>query len=289
MILTPEQQAAVRRQGQDVCVVAGPGSGKTTVLVERYAWLVAEQGLRPDEILAITFTEKAAHEIKHRLALRFASDAEVKHQIERAPVSTIHGFCARLLRRHAIAAGRPLVALLLLILVAQAQVHATGAKSATDIEYIRLGSETMVRFPTIDLIDDPGDGPEVAMLLVELHYAIRPSIKAKTATINILASSLNGFLFDEGHELTLTIDGTKFPLGEMHPDLHKEETIPGSKLVNHSEALILTIPYESFAPLLQAKNANIRIGKRKFGLSGAMRKKLREYAAQITDWQENIE
>ena len=85
--------------------MAGPGSGKTTVLVERYAWLIAEKQMKPQQILAITFTEKAAHEIKQRLAARFRGQPEIKNEIERAPVATIHGFCARLLRRFAIAAG----------------------------------------------------------------------------------------------------------------------------------------------------------------------------------------
>jgi len=105
LTLTPEQQGAVTRAGQDVCVVAGPGSGKTTVLVERYAWLISARQLRPLDILAITFTEKAAHEIKSRLAGRFQHDPAMKKEIERAPVATIHGYCARLLRRFAIAAG----------------------------------------------------------------------------------------------------------------------------------------------------------------------------------------
>jgi ATP-dependent helicase/nuclease subunit A len=105
VILTPEQLRAVTRWGQDACVVAGPGSGKTTVLVERYAWLLTEKSLQPHQILAITFTEKAAHEIKQRLAARFRGDTALQQQIERAPVATIHGFCARLLRRFAIAAG----------------------------------------------------------------------------------------------------------------------------------------------------------------------------------------
>lgn len=86
-------------------MVAGPGSGKTTVLVERYAWLLQEKSLTPQQILAITFTEKAAHEIKQRLAARFRADPALRPQIERAPVATMHGYCARLLRRFAIAAG----------------------------------------------------------------------------------------------------------------------------------------------------------------------------------------
>ena len=105
---TDDQRRAVERTGQDVCVVAGPGSGKTRVLIERFAWLVEEQGVDPARILAITFTEKAANEIKERLIERFASRcriAELREAIERAWVSTIHGFCARLLRENAIAAG----------------------------------------------------------------------------------------------------------------------------------------------------------------------------------------
>jgi ATP-dependent helicase/nuclease subunit A len=88
-----------------VCVVAGPGSGKTSVLIERFVWLVREQGVSPAQILAITFTERAANEIKTRLVNAFAGEPELREAIERAYVSTIHGFCARLLREHAITAG----------------------------------------------------------------------------------------------------------------------------------------------------------------------------------------
>src|SRR5438876_2832350 len=105
--MTPAQQEAVRRTGQDVCVVAGPGSGKTRVLIERFAWLVEERGVDPARILAITFTEKAATEIKERLIERFLANPARREAIERAWVSTIDGFCARLLREHAIAAGLP--------------------------------------------------------------------------------------------------------------------------------------------------------------------------------------
>jgi len=102
--LSPEQTQAARRTGQDVCVSAGPGSGKTRVLVERFRWLV-EQGVSPLRILAITFTEKAAAEIKGRLVRAFAHRPDIRRQVERAHVSTIHAFCARLLREHALEAG----------------------------------------------------------------------------------------------------------------------------------------------------------------------------------------
>ena len=74
--LSEEQIAAVRRTGQDACVVAGPGSGKTRVLVERFAWLVEERSVDPARILAITFTEKAARMMKRRLVTRFEKLAE---------------------------------------------------------------------------------------------------------------------------------------------------------------------------------------------------------------------
>lgn len=90
--------------GQDKCVVAGPGSGKTTVLVERFRNLVGS-GVRAHRILAITFTEKAAAQIKEKIGRTFAGDTTVRHDLECAYISTVHGFCARLLRENAIAAG----------------------------------------------------------------------------------------------------------------------------------------------------------------------------------------
>ncbi|MGH9673967.1 MAG: UvrD-helicase domain-containing protein [Bryobacteraceae bacterium] len=102
---SPEQTRAARRSGQDVCVVAGPGSGKTSVLIERFRWLVENEGVSPHRVLAITFTEKAAAEIRQRLSARFEDSPAMRQSVARAWVSTIHGFCARLLRDHAAAAG----------------------------------------------------------------------------------------------------------------------------------------------------------------------------------------
>jgi ATP-dependent helicase/nuclease subunit A len=89
---------------QDACVVAGPGSGKTTVLIERFRGLVAS-GVSPLRILAITFTEKATNQMRERLTEAFADRADLILQIHRAYVSTVHGFCTRLLRENAILAG----------------------------------------------------------------------------------------------------------------------------------------------------------------------------------------
>ncbi len=105
MELSAEQIAAVERSGQDVCVVAGPGSGKTRVLVERFAWLVERRDVDPTRILAITFTEKAATMMKRKLVERFAHRQDLRERVERAWVATIDAFCARLLRENAIEAG----------------------------------------------------------------------------------------------------------------------------------------------------------------------------------------
>ena len=106
MDFTPRQLDAIdiAKAGQDTCVVAGPGSGKTRVLVERYRRLV-ESGVPPRHILAITFTEKAARNMKERLAESFREMPERRRELEQANVSTIHGFCARLLRENSVAAG----------------------------------------------------------------------------------------------------------------------------------------------------------------------------------------
>jgi ATP-dependent helicase/nuclease subunit A len=103
---TPDQLDAidVTRRHMDTCVVAGPGSGKTTVLVAYFQGLV-EAGVDPLRILAITFTEKAAANMRAKLVEAFSGDAGRRAKLERAWVSTVHGFCTRLLRENAVFAG----------------------------------------------------------------------------------------------------------------------------------------------------------------------------------------
>jgi len=102
--LKDKQRKAVESWGGDVCVVAGPGSGKTFVLVERFRWLVREKNISPRRILAITFTEKAAANMRRKLVESFPAGSGERAEVERSCISTIHGFCARLLRENAIAA-----------------------------------------------------------------------------------------------------------------------------------------------------------------------------------------
>ncbi|OGW89647.1 MAG: hypothetical protein A3A73_00715 [Omnitrophica bacterium RIFCSPLOWO2_01_FULL_50_24] len=105
--LTPTQKKAVEQLGHSVCVSAGAGTGKTRVLVERFIHLIEKGLARPEEILAITFTEKAAKEMKERIAreLKARSLAEARRQLENAYIGTIHSVCARILREHPCEAG----------------------------------------------------------------------------------------------------------------------------------------------------------------------------------------
>ena len=103
---TEHQQQAidVSERERDACVVAGPGAGKTTVLVEYFRRLV-EAKVDASRILAITFTEKAAGNMRKKLAEAFPEDPGIRAKLERGWVSTVHGFCARLLKENAVFAG----------------------------------------------------------------------------------------------------------------------------------------------------------------------------------------
>ncbi|MCS7008061.1 MAG: UvrD-helicase domain-containing protein, partial [Thermoleophilia bacterium] len=104
--LDEEQLAAVEAVG-DVFVSAGAGTGKTTVLVERYVRAVLERGLDVASILVITYTRKAAGELRRRIrsALRARGRPDLARELDGAWISTIHGFCSRLLRAHPFALG----------------------------------------------------------------------------------------------------------------------------------------------------------------------------------------
>lgn len=107
LTLKDEQLRAVSARNRLIALSAGAGSGKTTVLVERFLHLVDNDGVSPLDILAITFTEKAASEMKGRIVRRFEErgDELNRRHSEAAYISTIHGFCARLLRENPLAAG----------------------------------------------------------------------------------------------------------------------------------------------------------------------------------------
>ena len=118
MRLTPSQQKALNIE-KHVCVTAGAGSGKTTVLVQRYLKILRERDVKPREIVAITFTEKAAAEMKERIIEEMSKEVEnsdvgqsdslqrFRDEMNSAHISTIHAFCSSILREFPFQAGVP--------------------------------------------------------------------------------------------------------------------------------------------------------------------------------------
>ena len=93
-ILNKQQNEAVKLIGCPVLIFAGAGSGKTRVLTEKIAHLVDEVGIPPEHILSVTFTNKAASEMKERILSLIRCD------VSKMTVGTFHSVCASLLRKH---------------------------------------------------------------------------------------------------------------------------------------------------------------------------------------------
>ncbi len=110
MSLTPEQQAAALAE-TSVAVTAGAGTGKTYMLAERYLYYLRDRDYSPLEIVATTFTEKAAKELRSRIrtlvSQQMSDRADLVAELEAAQISTIHALAARICREHPESAGVP--------------------------------------------------------------------------------------------------------------------------------------------------------------------------------------
>src|SRR4051794_2879318 len=192
--LNPEQQAAVEATGL-VFVSAGAGTGKKRVLVERFARAVCDEGGDVESILVITYTERAAGELRSRIraALVERGRPDLARSLDGAWISTIHGFCHRLLRSHPFAAG--VDPRFRVLDESQGRVLRSEAFAAAlerfcegdDDERLRLlavyGADHLRRmligvFETLraagrDLTLELGDGPSLESRLAELRDAAR--------------------------------------------------------------------------------------------------------------------
>jgi len=97
--LNDEQRRAVTHDAGPLLIIAGAGTGKTTVITRRIAWLIAQRKARPEEILALTFTDKAAAEMEERV------DTLAPYGYADVEIATFHAFGDRLLREHALEVG----------------------------------------------------------------------------------------------------------------------------------------------------------------------------------------
>src|SRR3989338_5161807 len=99
MSLNPQQIEAVQHEKGPLLILAGAGTGKTRVLTHRIAHLVEKGGVAPGRVLAVTFTNKAAGEMKKRL------EQLIGPRARELWVGTFHSICVKILRKHALEAG----------------------------------------------------------------------------------------------------------------------------------------------------------------------------------------
>ncbi len=199
---TAEQAEAIARREGPLLLSANAGSGKTSVLSERFVRLVLEDDVEPGRILAITFTDKAAGELRTRVRGRFVElgRRDRARDLDAAWISTFHGLCARILRAHAVRAGldpaftvleeaetrdlrgtafeRALADFLnddrpeALDLVAAYGVDALQLRIGTAHDQLRSAGQTRPRLPTVSVAEP--DGAALAAALERADAELAP-------------------------------------------------------------------------------------------------------------------
>jgi ATP-dependent helicase/nuclease subunit A len=198
-----EQRAAIDARGR-VFVSAGAGTGKTAVLVERFVEAVCDRGLDVESILVITYTKRAAGELRARIRaeLRRRGRADLARSLDGAYISTIHGFCNRLLKTSPFEAGldprfRELDDAQASVLSSEAFDEALDAFCSPDDEerarllttYGARGLRRMITgiYETLrsagrELVLELGEGPPIGERLEELREAARCLVEDDAAT-----------------------------------------------------------------------------------------------------------
>jgi len=188
-VLTAEQSAAARAGPEGAFLIAaGPGTGKTYTMVQRFRWLVEEQRVAPEAILAVTFTEAAATELRERLSV------ELGRPLDDAWIGTFHGVCTRLLREDAYLVGIPRevrvlddVGQRLLVERLQARLR-SGAEPGLDRDFEALNPDEVFDLikhgPTFALkLKGRGVSPdEFLRRSLEVHAAAEPNRLGLAAT-----------------------------------------------------------------------------------------------------------
>src|SRR3989440_6488646 len=176
--LKPEQAAAAHTLDCHLSVTAGPGSGKTFVLVERYLEILRTKKVSVDNIVAITFTNRAANEMRQRIRekidalLRATSGNErqawLRHKraLEGAVITTIHGFCSRLLHEFPVEAN--IDPQFMLLDEHQSAMLLEGVVEESLSDAIHHGNEDIVK-----LAQGLGGRGTLAAMLVDLYRKYR--------------------------------------------------------------------------------------------------------------------
>ncbi len=285
MKLTDAQRQAVRSWDRgDICVVAGPGSGKTRVLVERLRWLIADRKVAPERILAITFTEKAANEMRARLVGGSGVSSLERAQFEAAQISTIDAFCNRLLREHSIEAGvdpgfeildedesRDLLRDAIEHMLDEAYVEDEASIRRFLASYAASGPRS-ARDATASLQND------LAMLVHRVRsYGCEPSLRDEPAPAADLAAALRELAEDKGlpglAELAARLDTDSDSDGGAQASLLREaeRAVSGIRKAGPSKALVEAIKNELLPACLAAATAAAHRSQREWLLQTTQR------------------